>query len=390
VTDEAAMRLALARARRGSGRTFPNPSVGAVVYRGDRVLGRGVTRPPGGAHAEIVALDSAARKVGAGRLRGASLAVTLEPCSHHGRTGPCADAAIRAGIADVVVGHLDPHPEVRGRGVRRLRRAGVEVRVGVLEAACREQHRGFLSVCERGRPFVTLKLAGTLDGRIATAGGESRWITGPRARAAVHRLRARSDGILVGTATALADDPELSARRGGRVLHRPVRVLLDARLRVPLEAKLYRGDAAQTWVLCAPGSPASRRRTREESGARILEVPRVGSGGGQGGGLDLSRALRALAREGLTELLVEGGGRLAASLLAAGLVDEVHWFVAPTMIGEDGRAALGPLGVERLSRAVTLEDVRVRRHGHDVEVIGRPVGRGAAVKRRARQVVKKR
>lgn len=363
------MRQALAQARRALGRTFPNPPVGAVVFRGDRVLGRGFTRPAGGPHAEVVALRSAQRRLGPRAARGASLAVTLEPCCHVGRTGPCADVVAEAGLRRVLVGHLDPHPAVSGRGVRRLRRAGIEVRVGVLERECREQHRGFLAVCERGRPFVTLKLASSLDGRIATAAGESRWITGPRARAQGHRLRDRADAVVVGSGTALADDPELSVRRDGRILRRPLRVLVDSRLRVPVTAKLYRTEPARTWVLCAPGAPATRRRRVAATGARLFEVPV------RGGGLDLRRALSALAREGLTELLVEGGGELAAALLRAELVDEVHWFAAPSLLGGEGRPALGCLETRALSDAVRLASPTVRRVGDDVHVSGR-IGRG--------------
>src|SRR5690606_5532827 len=214
LTPEDAMRLAPAQARRALGRTFPNPSAGAGVFRGERVLGRGATRPPGGAHAEVVAIEQAARRHGRRALRGASLAVTLEPCSHHGRTPPCTDALVAAGLARVYVGHRDPSPHAAGGGLRVLRRAGIAVEGGVLEAACREQHRGFLSVVERGRPWVTLKLAASLDGRIATAAGESRWISSAASRAYVHRLRARSDAIAIGASSALADDPALTARRG--------------------------------------------------------------------------------------------------------------------------------------------------------------------------------
>jgi diaminohydroxyphosphoribosylaminopyrimidine deaminase/5-amino-6-(5-phosphoribosylamino)uracil reductase len=365
MTPEAAMRLALAQARRASGRTFPNPAVGAVVFRGDRVLGVGRTRPAGGAHAEVVAIEAARRRFGERLLRGASLAVTLEPCSHVGRTAPCADLVARVGIARVHVGHVDPHPAVSGGGVRWLRRAGARVRVGVLEAECREQHRGFLAVVERGRPFVALKLASTLDGRIATASGESRWITGERARACVHRLRARADAILVGSGTALADDPELTARRGGRVVHRPWRVLVDSRLRVPASARIFAGGPGEALVLCADGAPRARRLALEARGVRVLEVA------GRAGGLDLRRALARLAREGPTDVLVEGGGALGAALLRAGLVDEVHWFSAARLLGADGREALGPLGVRSLARAPRLGDVCVRRLGGDLYVRGR-------------------
>jgi diaminohydroxyphosphoribosylaminopyrimidine deaminase/5-amino-6-(5-phosphoribosylamino)uracil reductase len=374
MTPEAAMRLALAQARRARGRSFPNPPVGAVLYRGERVLGRGATHPVGGPHAEVVAIERALRRHGARAVRGASLAVTLEPCSHVGRTEPCAKRVAEAGLQRVAVGHLDPHQLVAGGGVRRLRRAGIAVRVGVLEAQCREQHRGFLQVCEQGRPFVILKLASSLDGRIATADGESRWITGVEARERVHRLRARVDGILVGAETALADDPELTARRAGRVVHRPVRLLVDSRLRVPPQATLHRGKDRPTWVLCSSRAPASRRRALAATGARLLDVPL------RGGHLDLRRALRRLAREGLTELLVEGGGQLAAALLRGGLVDEVHWFAAPRLLGGDARAALGALGVGRLARSPRLSELQVRRVGADLHVVGR-----LAAQRRARR-----
>lgn len=373
MSPEAAMRLALAQARRSRGRTFPNPPVGAVVYRGDRVLGSGRTRPVGGPHAEVVAIDAALRRVGARALRGASLAVTLEPCCHTGRTGPCTQRILEAGLRRLFVGHLDPHARVRGRGVARLRRAGLAVRVGVLERECREQHRGFLSVVERGRPFVALKLAASLDGRIATASGASRWITGPSARALVHRLRAASDAVLVGAETALADDPELTARRGERVVHRPVRIVADSRLRVPPEARLYRGESGRTWVLCSAKAPARRRRSLIEAGARLVDVP------DRGGRLDLRKGFEKLARAGLTEVLVEGGGELAAGLLREDLVDELHWFAAPKLLGGDARPALGALRIERLAEAAMLADVSTRRVGDDLHVrarVARSGGRG--------------
>jgi diaminohydroxyphosphoribosylaminopyrimidine deaminase/5-amino-6-(5-phosphoribosylamino)uracil reductase len=359
------MRLALARARGARGRTWPNPPVGAVVFRGDRVLGSGRTQPPPGPHAEIVAIAGALRAHGARALRGASLATTLEPCNHTGRTGPCSERVLAAGIGRVFVGHADPHPPARG-GIARLRRAGVAVEVGVLEADCREQHRGFLSWLERGRPFVVLKLAATLDGRIATARGESRWITGEPARALAHRLRAGADAILVGAGTARADDPELSARRGGRVLHRPVRVLADTRLRVPLSSKLFRGTGGPTWVLCAATAPAARRRERERRGAVLIPTPL------RRGRLDLRAALRELARRGLTEVLVEGGGELAASLIREDLVDELHWFAAPRLLGADARPAVGPLGLRALRAAPALRIVALRRAGADVHLRALP------------------
>jgi diaminohydroxyphosphoribosylaminopyrimidine deaminase/5-amino-6-(5-phosphoribosylamino)uracil reductase len=244
-----------------------------------------------------------------------------------------------------------------------LRRAGVEVQLGVLEEACREQHRGFAMVCGLGRPFVMLKLASSLDGRIATASGESRWITGPEARAKGHLLRSRVDAIIVGSGTALADDPELTARRGGRILHRPIRVLVDSGLRVPPSAKLYREGADRTWVLCGSRAGARRRKALEDLGARLFEVPM------RAGKLDLKRAAAKLAREGLTEVLVEGGGSLAAALLRARLVDELHWFVAPRLLGGDGRPSVGELGLRSLVESPLL-DARVGRAGRDLYIRG--------------------
>jgi diaminohydroxyphosphoribosylaminopyrimidine deaminase/5-amino-6-(5-phosphoribosylamino)uracil reductase len=369
---EAAMRSALAKARRAAGTTFPNPAVGAVVIRGDQVLGRGATQPYGGAHAEVMALAAATRRAGATSLRGATLAVTLEPCCFTGQTGPCTEAILAAGIRRVFVGCRDPHARVRGRGIAKLRRAGVTVEVGVLEDACREHHRGFFSLCNRGRPFVTLKLATTLDGQIATAAGESRWITGSASREWVHRLRSQSDAVMVGSGTALADDPELSARLGGKVVQRPVRVLVDSKLRLRPGAKLYRGllprsgsQAAdfKTWVLCGAG--ARGRKAIEATGARLINVPAAG------GHLDLRAALDQLGEAGLTTLLVEGGGELAAALLRADRVDEIHWIQAPILIGKDGRSALGELSLPRLRDAVRLADVVVRRRGDDIHIRAR-------------------
>ena len=359
------MRQALGAAARGDGRTHPNPSVGAVVFRGDRILGRGTTRPPGGAHAEVVAIERARRRFGAGSLRGASIAVTLEPCAFQGRTGPCTEQIIETGIARVVAGCRDPHPRVSGRGFRRLRRAGLDVVGGVLDEECRRQHRGFFSVCERGRPWLTLKLATTLDGRIATQAGESRWITGEASRAFVHELRGRHDAVMVGSETALHDDPELTVRREDKVIRTPIRLLLDGRLRVPMTARLLSdGHADRTWVVCGHG--ARGRKVRRERVGQVIEVPRAG----RNRKVDLPATMAQLAEEGLTSIFLEGGGALAAAVLQADLVDEVHWMLAPTLIGAEGRPGLGALAVARLADAVRLGSVRVRRRGSDVHVHG--------------------
>lgn len=362
------MRAALAQARRASGRVWPNPAVGAVVVRGARVLGAGCTQPPGGPHAELVAIRRATLRHGAAAVRGAALAVTLEPCCHHGRTPPCTDAVRAAGIARVWVGQRDPHPHVAGRGLAQLRRAGLGVETGILADACAHQHRGFVSMVERGRPFVTLKLAATLDGRIATARGESRWITGPVARTWVHRLRAACDAILIGAGTALADDPELTARRGARIVHRPVRVLLDTQLRVPVRARLYQRDPERTWVFCSSAAPAARQRAIAATGARLLPIR------ARSGKIPVAAILDRLGGEGLGSLLVEGGGTLAAACVGEGMVDELLWFTAPRLLGADAVPALGALGARRLADAPALAIERVRRIGTDWLVEARLAG----------------
>lgn len=374
--SEAMMKLALLQARRALGTTFPNPAVGAVVFRGKKVLGQGFTHPAGGPHAEIVAVKNAVRRYGAAALRGASIAVTLEPCCHHGRTGPCVEALLEAGIRKVLIGCVDPNSLVRGKGMRRLKQFGVEIQTGVLEAECREMIRGFRSVQERGRPYLVLKLAASLDGRIATASGESRWITGEKARTEVHRLRARVDAVLVGSNTALADAPELTARRGTRVVHRPVRVLVDSQLRISPQAQFFHVPTfadGKTWVLHAADvarSRCSRFAALAEQGVRLLPVARRGEH------LDLAHAMQVLAQEGLTEILVEGGGELAAALLRVRLVDELHWFAAPKLIGGDGRAALGVLKLAQLADAVQFENFQAKRLGDDLHFWGTLRGGG--------------
>lgn len=357
------MLLALDQARRASGRVHPNPPVGAVVYRGNKVLGAGYTCPPPGPHAEIVALRRAVRRYGQGAVRGASLAVTLEPCCHIGRTGPCTEALIKAGIKQVVCGHSDPHPEVAGSGFRRLRANGVGVTVGVLKSECLRQHKGFISRVKCNRPYISLKIAATLDGRIATGLGESQWITGDKSRRRVHELRARTDALIIGSATVDRDDPQLTARRGNRVIHRPVRIIVDSELVVPIGRKLFNvDDVDRTWILMAARTPVKRKKAFERMGVRLLGVPR------RGRHLDLDLAVQRLAEEGLTDVLVEGGGGLSAALLRRGLVDEVHWFVNPSFLGGDAVAALQNLDIADLANRLKLKVVDLESLGEDLYV----------------------
>ncbi|MDQ2801922.1 MAG: bifunctional diaminohydroxyphosphoribosylaminopyrimidine deaminase/5-amino-6-(5-phosphoribosylamino)uracil reductase RibD, partial [Pseudomonadota bacterium] len=293
--DVAHMRAALALARRGLGNTWPNPSVGCIVVKDGRVLGRAVTTPGGRPHAETMALDRAGDAA-----RGATAYVTLEPCCHWGRTPPCTDALIAAGIARVVIAVSDPDPRVDGRGIAQLRAADIEVVQGLLEAAAEDVIAGFALRVRQGRPLVTLKLASTLDGRIATASGESRWITGPSARRMAHALRGRHDAIMVGIGTVLADDPDLTCRLPGFRPTPLVRVVIDSRLRTPLAARLVATAAeAPTWVLTREGADPARRAALAARGVTVIEVA------GAGPGVDLAAALAQLSLTGVARVLVE-------------------------------------------------------------------------------------
>lgn len=337
--DIAHMRSALALARRGLGNTWPNPSVGCVVVKDGRVISRALTAPGGRPHAETAALDAAGADA-----RGATVYVTLEPCCHFGRTPPCTDALAAARVARVVVATRDPDPRVDGAGVAALREAGIIVDEGVLQAEADEIAQGFRMRLKQGRPLVTLKLASTLDGRIATRTGESRWITGAAARRAAHALRGRHDAVLVGVGTVLADNPELTCRLPGFRRSPVVRVVADSHLRMPLTATLAAtAEKVPTWMLIRAGTDRERRRAFTELGARLIEVERAETG------VDPADALRALGNAGLTRVLVEGGAELAASLLRADLVDRIAWFHAPAVMGGDAWPAVQAFGIEHLA-----------------------------------------
>jgi diaminohydroxyphosphoribosylaminopyrimidine deaminase/5-amino-6-(5-phosphoribosylamino)uracil reductase len=340
------MRAALGLARRGLGNVWPNPAVGCVIVKDGRVVGRGWTQPGGRPHAETEALARAGDAA-----QGATAYVTLEPCAHHGKTPPCAEALVAAGLARVVVALDDPDPRVAGRGLARLREAGIAVETGLCEAEAAELNAGFLMRVGSGRPLVTLKLATSLDGRIATASGESRWITGPPARERAHLLRAEHDAILVGTETVITDDPELTCRVPGLAGRSPVRVVLDRRLRIPATAKLFAAPpAAPVWLVTAATPDQVRKARLRDRGVEIIEIEQDGPDG-----LDLPAVLAALGGRGLTRLLVEGGGRLAGALLRQRLVDRLAWFHAPLLIGGDGVPAVAPLGFAALAEAPEFE-----------------------------------
>lgn len=351
------MRAALALARRGLGNAWPNPAVGCVLVRHGQVVGRGWTQPSGRPHAETEALRRAGTKA-----RGATAYVTLEPCSHHGRTPPCCDALEAAGIARVVVAMRDPDPRVNGRGLARLRAAAIPVEEGLLEAEARALNAGFFRRIEAGLPLVTLKLATTLDGRIATAAGESRWITGPEARRAVHALRARHDAVLVGSGTVIADDPDLTCRIPGMERVPMLRVVADARLRTPPVARLVTtATAAPACIVTAPGHPPAALAPFIAAGVAVLTVPAAPEGG-----LDLRALLAALARRGVTRVLAEGGAGIAAALLRADLVDRLAWFHAPGIMGAEGLPAAEGLRLAALAAMPRFRRLDVRPLGADV------------------------
>lgn len=355
------MRSALVLAGRGLGRVAPNPAVGCVIVAPEggrgRVLGRGWTQPGGRPHAESEALARAGASAA-----GATAYITLEPCAHRGRTPPCADALVAAGIRRCVVALEDPDPRVNGRGLKILRAAGVAVDIGLCRSEAAEVNAGFLMRLQRGRPLVTLKLATTLDGRIATRSGRSRWITGPAARARVHVLRARHDAVLVGSGTAVADNPRLDVRLPGLEACAPIRVLVDGRLRVPLTHDLVARAAEQpTWMITRAHGDARRLEAYRDAGIEVIEI-----GTAAQGRLDLGEGLAALAKRGVTRLLVEGGGQIAAGLLAAGLVDRVAWFRAPKVIGGDGVPAAAGFGLERLDDCPAFVLDAISRIGPDV------------------------
>ena len=339
------MRAALALARRGLGNAWPNPAVGCVLVAppeaGGHVVGRGWTQPGGRPHAETEAL----RRAGA-RAEGATAYLSFEPCCHHGETPPCTDALVAARIRRAVVAIEDPDPRVAGAGISGLEAAGVEIVTGVCDDEARIVNEGYVLRETAGRPLITLRLASSLDGRIATGDGESRWITGAPARAAAHALRASFDAVVVGSGTALADDPRLTCRLPGMEERSPLRIVLDGRLRLPPERHLVtEARRFPTWLVTIAGNAAERTRVYRDAGVEVIELPPVD------GSPDLACTVREFASRGLTRVLVEGGGTLAASFLLADLVDRVAWFRAPSMIGGDGVPAAGPIGIERLGDA---------------------------------------
>lgn len=349
------MALALALGRRGLGQTWPNPAVGCVIVKQGRIIGRGQTAPGGRPHAETQALAQAGAAA-----RGATAYVSLEPCAHEGKTPPCAAALIAAGVERVVAPLEDSDSRVAGAGFAMLRDAGIEVSTGVMAQEAARDHAGFFLRLSDGRPFVTLKLASSFDGRIATATGESHWITGPEARRAVHAMRARHDAVMIGGGTARADDPLLTVRDMG-VARQPVRIVVSRRLDLPLMSQLARSaKEVPLWLAHGPDADPALHTAWEGIGARLIECPLAG------GQLDLRAVLAALGTAGLTRVFCEGGGGLAASLLAGDLVDELTGFTAGAVIGAEGLPSVGALGLGRLAEAPRFRLIESRAIGNDI------------------------
>lgn len=362
--DDFYMQQALAIARYATGRTSPNPLVGAVIVKDGRIVGQGWHRKAGTPHAEVHALAQAGELA-----KGATVYVTLEPCSHHGRTGPCADALIEAGVKKVVVAMTDPNPEVAGNGLVRLRAAGIEVVEGVLTAEAASINEVFLKWITTGMPFGILKTAMTLDGKIASHTGHSKWITSEAAREYVHKLRDIYDGILVGVGTILADNPKLTTRlpEGG---HNPVRIIVDTRARTPLTANVVTDKQAPTIIAVGREAPVERIEALQKLGIEVVVLEQNSQG------VDLRQLFKVLGERRITSVFIEGGATINASLLADNLIDKVYAFVAPKIIG--GKSAPGPVGgtgVDTVDQAILLENITTQTVGDDILISGYIAGR---------------
>jgi diaminohydroxyphosphoribosylaminopyrimidine deaminase/5-amino-6-(5-phosphoribosylamino)uracil reductase len=359
--DKQFMNLALELAARGRGKTSPNPMVGAVIVKDGKIMGRGYHRAAGSAHAEVNAIDDAGDTA-----RGATLYVTLEPCNHTGRTPPCTEKILAAGIHRVVVAMADPNPDVRGGGSRYLSEKGIAVTSGICEKKARLLNEVFIKYVTTGRPFVTLKWAATLDGQIATRTGDSRWVTGAQSRAFVHDLRHASDAILVGINTVKQDNPSLTTRLENGPGKDPARIVLDTHLSIPASAKmLHQTSGAKTFIITGPDISAEKRNHIERLGARVIRTPL------KKGGINIELLMDRLGEMNVTSLLIEGGGKIIASALAAGIVDKVNLFYAPKILGgDDGVPVCRGSGPKKMNDSIRVKDVRLHQFGEDIMLEG--------------------
>jgi diaminohydroxyphosphoribosylaminopyrimidine deaminase / 5-amino-6-(5-phosphoribosylamino)uracil reductase len=361
--DDRYMWMALDLARQGRGRTNPNPMVGAVIVQGSEVVGSGYHHAAGTPHAEIIALEKAGEKAD-----GSTLYLNLEPCNHHGRTGPCTEKIIKAGISRVVIAMQDPNPLVSGRGVARLTEAGIKVKEGVLEQKARRLNETFIKYITTGLPFVSVKVAMSLDGKIATAAGESHWITGEKARQFVHRLRDHSDVIMVGIETVLKDNPRLTTRVEGGEGRDPIRVIVDSSARLPLDATVIESSSTSKTILAVTDkAPQDKCKALENKGVEILKLP------SDQGRVDLSSLMKELAARELSAVLVEGGGTLNFSLLEQSLIDKLFIFIAPLIIGgRESPTAFSGSGVSVLGKAWSVDEIEMKQFDRDLLLIGYP------------------
>ncbi|MDH3353947.1 MAG: bifunctional diaminohydroxyphosphoribosylaminopyrimidine deaminase/5-amino-6-(5-phosphoribosylamino)uracil reductase RibD [Chromatiales bacterium] len=350
--DRTHMARAIQLAERGFFTTHPNPRVGCVIVKEGLVVGEGWHQKTGGSHAEIHALEQAS-----GKAQGATAYVTLEPCSHHGKTPPCADALINAGILRAIVAMEDPNPQVAGAGIAKLKEAGIEVTIGLLESEARELNPGFILRMSEGRPFVRCKMAMSLDGRTAMASGESQWITGGDAREDGQRLRARSSAIMTGVGTVLADDPQMSVRLAGHSDITPLRIVLDPHLSTPISAKILQGDAP-TLIVTAVDEPGIQQQF-EEAGIEVISVP------GRSDTIDLAALMLVLAKREINEIHLEAGATLSGAMLREGLIDELNIYMAAKLMGSGARALFNTPGLDLLTDAVDLDIIDIRPVGID-------------------------
>lgn len=356
--DEHWMRKVLRLAEKGKGRTSPNPLVGAILVKNGKVVGEGYHARAGEAHAEILALQRAKE-----RARGATLYINLEPCTHHGKTPPCAPQVIKAGVKSAVIGMEDSNPLVRGKGIETLKKAGLKVHAGILESECRRLNEAFCKYITGREPFVILKVAATLDGKIATREGDSKWISGEASRRFVHRLRDEVDGVLVGIGTVLRDDPLLTARiKGGRD---PYRVVLDSQLKIPEEAKVFGDSPTKVIIATTEAAPKDKIETLKKRGVRVLTLE------SEEGRIDLKSCLSKLGESGMMSLMVEGGNQVNGSFLDKGLIDKLLLFISPRLIGDPQAPGIfGGRGVSKLQEAIPLKEMKAKRVGEDILLEG--------------------
>lgn len=354
MNDVAYMGRALQLAERGMFTAHPNPRVGCVIVQDDRIVGEGWHQKTGGPHAEVVALENAGKQA-----RGATAYVTLEPCSHTGRTAPCADALIAAGIAKVVVATKDPNPKVSGSGLNKLLNAGIETQTGILEAEARKLNSGFFRRMESGVPYVRLKLAASLDGRTAMASGESKWITGEHARADVQRMRAKSSAIITGAGTILSDDPSLTVRTE-KILQQPLRVIVDSHLSTPVNAKIFSNQGKTLVVTASEDGEAVEQLVH--AGAEVVQLSSANHG------INLGELMKLLAEKECNEVMIEAGATLSGSALASGIVDEIVVYIAPHLMGSSAKGMFNIPGLEKMESRIELDIHDVRSVGKDIRI----------------------